>query len=98
MPDAALPETVSIAFAAAVAGRPRTAFLRQYVETGLVETDRTAGGRLVVVLASLERSLGRPITAADYRSAERRLAPARAYQANWRRRHRKDIDDGRPSA
>jgi hypothetical protein len=94
MTDAALPEKTSIALAAAIAGRPRAAFKRQYVEAGLVEVDHTTGGRVVVLLPSLERVLSRSITVAEFKAAEHRLAPTRAYQADWRRRHRKSQIEG----
>jgi hypothetical protein len=92
MPHAVLPDTASIALAAALAGCPRAAFKKQYVEAGLVEVSRPAGGRVVVVLASLEKAIGRPISAEEYLAANHRLTPQRAYQTEYRRRHRKPGD------
>lgn len=86
MPDTSLPETISAALGAKLAGKSRAAFKRRYIEAGLVEIERTLGGRVVVALPSLEAILGRRITAAEFRAAERELAPARQYQTEYRNR------------
>jgi hypothetical protein len=84
MSDPLLPAQISISLAARLAGRPRHAFRRLHLKTGLVECAATTGGRITVSLPSLEKALGRKITPADYLAADAALAPGRNYQRNYR--------------
>ena len=83
MTDPLLPKVLTVATAAALAGR-NVFRIRQMLRDGTL--DGPAGtGRLYVSTASLERYLGRAISPADYlraaRSRDQALAALRAYNA-----------------
>jgi hypothetical protein len=80
MPDPLLPRAVPRATAAVLAGRSPRAFRSFVIRPGLVETD----DRGWVLLASLERFLGKTITAEVLLTADRKRDRARSYQQDYR--------------
>lgn len=89
MPTSGLPDRVSVALAAQLARVSRRCFRQRYVEAGLVQAQATAGGRVMVDLASLERVIGNTVTAENYMAADRRLDAARDYQSQYRNQRRR---------
>ena len=79
-PPQLLPHSIPIATAARIAGLSPATFKARCIVTSAVMIE---GGR--VVLASLERHLGRSITADEYLRADRARDPARNYQRQYRR-------------
>jgi hypothetical protein len=85
--DPLLPATIPITTAATLAGLSPTTFKARCLQTKAVDTE---DGR--VVLASLERHLGEPITPERYLKADRARDRARAAQNNYRRQQRGNAD------
>jgi hypothetical protein len=80
-PPQLLPHSIPIATAARIAGLSPATFKARCIATSAV---MVRDGR--VVLASLERHLGRSITADEYLKADRARDRARTYQARYRRK------------
>ena len=77
---------VSAALAAKLAGCSRPTFGPRYVDSGRVDIEVSPGGRVLIVLGSLERALDRTITDAEMAAADRGLQPLRIRQAEYRNR------------
>jgi hypothetical protein len=75
-----LPTTIPISTAAALCGLSPATFKARCIATSAV---MVRDGR--VVLTSLERHLGRSVTADEYLRADRARDPARNYQRHYRR-------------
>lgn len=85
-----LPHAIPIATAALIKGVSTTSFRQYVIEPQLVEKD--ARGR--IVLASLEKHIGRPINSEMVLAAERKRDAAREWQAAYRKRTNCLTNDG----
>lgn len=89
----AVPLTVSISLAAALAGVSRVTFCKLYLRTGRCHVttalDDTFHGVGVnkVWTWELEAALGRSFTVAEVQAAECALDKGRSYQRHYRRKH-----------
>ncbi len=81
MAEAGVPELVTKAVAAAIVGLSRPTFRKRFLP--LLRTCRR-GRRDLIETASLEKAIGRRITASDYLLAQASREPARAYQRQYR--------------
>jgi hypothetical protein len=81
--------TCSVQVAAKLSGLSPASFKRTYLYRDFLSLYHQDDGRVLVLVASLARLLGREITDDDVRDANRRLAARRSYQRNYHRQ-RKD--------
>ena len=83
-----LPRTVSTVVASKIAGLSTRTFRARCLQTGLVKTDPDTGQ---VLLWSLAAYLGRVIDITEFLWAEKKRAPARAYQRQYAAARRKGV-------
>lgn len=91
---AALPKTVSLNMAAAIAARPRRV-IQRWIDTGLLPVELVGKRRQAVRLADLAERMEKPITPAMYLAADRKLDRLRATTKRYNdQRHVRDSGAG----